>query len=153
MRELLDRLRGKKSTVIPDDLWAAVVTSLPFLDVLPADEQRQLQRHARLRQLPPPGATTMAPAARPLALGQRAAPSAITWQQGSGTAAQTLTLDDEVKDKWGLPVARFSLASHREDALANRALLDKGLEVLREMGGQDVRVTLAPAPVTVRVPR
>lgn len=52
-----------------------------------------------------------------------------------------LTLDDEVKDKWGLPVARFSLASHREDAVANRALLDKGLEVLREMGGQDVRVT------------
>jgi len=46
MRELLDRLRGKKSTVIPDDLWAAIVTSLPFLDVLPADEQKQLKRLA-----------------------------------------------------------------------------------------------------------
>lgn len=46
MRDLLDRLRGKKSTVIPDDLWAAIVTSLPFLDVLPADEQKQLKRLA-----------------------------------------------------------------------------------------------------------
>ena len=43
MRELLDRLRGKKATVIPDDLWAEIVSSLPFLDVLTVDEKKQLK--------------------------------------------------------------------------------------------------------------
>jgi Mlc titration factor MtfA (ptsG expression regulator) len=43
MRALLDKLRGKKSTAIPDDLWAMIVVSLPFLDALAVDEKKQLK--------------------------------------------------------------------------------------------------------------
>lgn len=43
MRELLDRLRGKKQTLIPETLWAVTVTSLPFFDILAPDEQQQLK--------------------------------------------------------------------------------------------------------------
>ena len=40
---LLDKLRGHKRQLIPDALWAATVSALPFLDILPPDEQRQLR--------------------------------------------------------------------------------------------------------------
>ncbi len=40
---LLDKLRGHKRQPIPDALWAATVSALPFLDILPPDEQRQLR--------------------------------------------------------------------------------------------------------------
>ncbi|HLO62437.1 MAG TPA: zinc-dependent peptidase, partial [Azonexus sp.] len=40
---LLDRLRGRKAPRIPDSLWAAIVTSMPFLDALGGDEQQRLR--------------------------------------------------------------------------------------------------------------
>jgi Mlc titration factor MtfA (ptsG expression regulator) len=40
---LLDKLRGRKGPRIPDDLWAVIVTSVPFLEVLSREEQRQLR--------------------------------------------------------------------------------------------------------------
>ena len=40
---LLDKLRGHKRQPIPDALWAATVSALPFLDILPPNEQRQLR--------------------------------------------------------------------------------------------------------------
>ena len=40
---LLDKLRGRKPSPIPDDLWAAIVTSMPFLEALSAAEQAQLK--------------------------------------------------------------------------------------------------------------
>lgn len=43
MKHLLDKLRGKTSAAIPDDLWATTVFSLPFLDVLTVDEQKRLK--------------------------------------------------------------------------------------------------------------
>ncbi len=43
MKNLLDRLRGKKAAVIPDDRWAMTVVSLPFLDVLAVDEKNSLK--------------------------------------------------------------------------------------------------------------
>lgn len=46
MKELLARLRRRKPTVIPDDLWAMTVVSMPFLDILSADEQRELKQLA-----------------------------------------------------------------------------------------------------------
>ncbi|MDE2439493.1 MAG: zinc-dependent peptidase [Betaproteobacteria bacterium] len=46
MMVLLDALRGKKSPRIPDNLWAVIVTSMPFLDVLNPEEQKQLRELA-----------------------------------------------------------------------------------------------------------
>jgi len=43
---LLDKLRGHRRQPIPNDLWAVTVTSLPFLDILAPDEQRQLRELA-----------------------------------------------------------------------------------------------------------
>lgn len=43
MKALLELLRGKKAVVIPDELWAMTVVSLPFLDVLSSDEQKELK--------------------------------------------------------------------------------------------------------------
>jgi Mlc titration factor MtfA (ptsG expression regulator) len=40
---LLDKLRGRKPTRIPDNLWAAIVTSMPFLEALSTPEQVQLK--------------------------------------------------------------------------------------------------------------
>ncbi len=40
---LLDKLCGRKRQPIPDALWAATVSALPFLDILAPDEQRQLR--------------------------------------------------------------------------------------------------------------
>ncbi len=57
------------------------------------------------------------------------------------TAASRVTLAQDVKDRWGLPVARFEVHPHPLDAEANRACVEKGLEVLRTMGAQRVRST------------
>lgn len=43
-------------------------------------------------------------------------------------------LDPDVKDKWGLPVARMHLASPDHHGVAGKWLLSNGLEVLREAG-------------------
>jgi choline dehydrogenase-like flavoprotein len=56
-------------------------------------------------------------------------------------AASQVTLDPEVKDRFGLPAARFTLFQHPLDAEANGALVDRGMQVLHEMGGQGPRVT------------
>lgn len=43
---LLDKLRGRKHRRIPDNLWVAIVTSMPFLEVLSTAEQAQLKEMA-----------------------------------------------------------------------------------------------------------
>ena len=43
MRSLLDRFRSKKSTLIPEHLWATTIASLPFINALAADEKKQLK--------------------------------------------------------------------------------------------------------------
>jgi Mlc titration factor MtfA (ptsG expression regulator) len=43
MRTLLDRFRSKKSTVIPEHVWAMIVASLPFIDALTVDEKKKLK--------------------------------------------------------------------------------------------------------------
>lgn len=45
-----------------------------------------------------------------------------------------MTLDPEVRDKWGLPVARIHLAESDHHGVAGRWLLDRGLEILDGMG-------------------
>lgn len=50
-------------------------------------------------------------------------------------------LDPQIKDRWGIPSIRFNLDLHAEDKAVNKLLVDRGLEVLRAMGGKDVRAT------------
>ncbi len=40
---LFNKLRGRKTAAIPDDLWNVTVISLPFLEVLGYDERVQLK--------------------------------------------------------------------------------------------------------------
>lgn len=57
------------------------------------------------------------------------------------TASSRVTLDPKVKDRWGLPVARFQSHEQPLDIEVNHILRDKGLEVLEGMGGQRVKAT------------
>ncbi len=43
---LLDKLRGRKPPRIPDPLWAAIVTSIPFLEALSHEELKRLRELA-----------------------------------------------------------------------------------------------------------
>jgi choline dehydrogenase-like flavoprotein len=57
-------------------------------------------------------------------------------------AARRVELDPDVKDRYGLPVVRYDgAAMHAEDKKANKALVDRGLDVLRAMGGKHVHAT------------
>jgi choline dehydrogenase-like flavoprotein len=52
-----------------------------------------------------------------------------------------VTLDPEERDYRGVPAARLTIRHHPLDAETNRLVVEKGLEVLRAMGGQRVRAT------------
>jgi choline dehydrogenase-like flavoprotein/catechol 2,3-dioxygenase-like lactoylglutathione lyase family enzyme len=57
------------------------------------------------------------------------------------TAGSRVTLDPRVKDRWGLPVARFALRPHSLDQEVSRTLVEKGLDVLRAMKPTKARAT------------
>lgn len=57
------------------------------------------------------------------------------------TSGSRVTLDPRAKDRFGLPVARFEIQPHPRDAEVSRALVDRGMEVLRAMGAREVRAT------------
>jgi choline dehydrogenase-like flavoprotein len=44
-----------------------------------------------------------------------------------------MDLDPEVKDHWGLPVARITEKRHPQDFVASAMLVDRGMSVLREL--------------------
>ncbi|MBK8480475.1 MAG: GMC family oxidoreductase [Proteobacteria bacterium] len=50
-------------------------------------------------------------------------------------ADSRVTLDPSVKDRWGLPAARFVRLQHAQDREVGEWLVDRGLEVLRALGG------------------
>jgi choline dehydrogenase-like flavoprotein len=52
-------------------------------------------------------------------------------------------LDPEVKDKWGLPVARITVVQHSLDAAATRFLADRGMEVLKALEPDSSTITQA----------
>lgn len=47
------------------------------------------------------------------------------------TAGTYVDLDPEVKDRWGVPVARITEARHPLDTRATKLLVDRGMELLR----------------------
>ncbi len=48
-------------------------------------------------------------------------------------------LDPEVRDAWGIPVARIHIDDPPHHGLAGRWLVDRGLELLSDMGADEVR--------------
>jgi choline dehydrogenase-like flavoprotein len=54
-------------------------------------------------------------------------------------ADSRVTLDPSQRDRFGLRVARFEVKAHPIDAGVSKVIVDKGIEVLRAMGGQNVR--------------
>ena len=64
-------------------------------------------------------------------------------------ADSRVTLDPKVKDRWGVPAARLTMVRHPQDPETNRRLVEKGLEVLRTMGGEHVRTTRAGSQMYV----
>ena len=50
-------------------------------------------------------------------------------------------LDSEVKDRWGLPVARIHLDVPEHHRVAGSWLLDRGFEILDDLGAVDLRPT------------
>ena len=57
-----------------------------------------------------------------------------------------VTLDRRVKDRWGDPVARIRLGYLDYDLRIGRYLADRAVEVLEEMGAQNIRSSVSGAP-------
>jgi choline dehydrogenase-like flavoprotein len=57
-----------------------------------------------------------------------------------------VSLDPDVTDKWGTPVARVRIGYHTHDLKVGRYLSDRGDAVLQEMGAENVRSSVSGAP-------
>jgi len=57
-----------------------------------------------------------------------------------------VSLDDQVKDKWGDPVARIRLGAHPHDLKVGRYLADKGEQVLSELGAVRIGSSVSSTP-------
>lgn len=57
-----------------------------------------------------------------------------------------VTIDDEIKDKFGLPVAAINLYSHPLDVKVGEHLGQKAKKVLQKMGAHDIEVNISEAP-------
>lgn len=57
-----------------------------------------------------------------------------------------VTLDPEVKDKWGDPVAKFRLGYHEHDLKVGRFLSKKATKVLENMGAKNVYYSVSGSP-------
>ena len=59
-----------------------------------------------------------------------------------------VSLDPEVKDKWGNPVARCRIGYHEHDLKVGRHIAEKSEMVLRKMGAKNVRSSISSSPST-----
>ena len=57
-----------------------------------------------------------------------------------------VTIDDEVKDKYGVNVAAINLYSHPHDLIVGEHLAKQGERILKEMGARDISVNISSAP-------
>jgi choline dehydrogenase-like flavoprotein len=57
-----------------------------------------------------------------------------------------VTLDPEVRDKWGTPVAKVRIGFHRHDLKIGRYLADKAEQVLQALGSENVRSHVSGSP-------
>ncbi len=59
-----------------------------------------------------------------------------------------VTLDPEVKDRFGLPVARVRIARHPRNREVARALADEAEKILRRLGAEGIETSARGAPST-----
>ncbi len=58
----------------------------------------------------------------------------------------SVSVDDKVKDKYGVNVGVINLYSHPHDIKVGEYLAKKAKRVLQEMGAEDIEVNISPAP-------
>jgi choline dehydrogenase-like flavoprotein len=65
---------------------------------------------------------------------------------GHGTslpvARNSVTIDPELKDEWGMPAMRVTYKDHPDDLSTARFLIDRGVEILEAAGG--MKISRAP---------
>ena len=57
-----------------------------------------------------------------------------------------VTLDPNVNDKWGNPVARMRIGNHPHDLKVGRHLANKAVNVLKEMGAENISSNVSSSP-------
>ena len=57
-----------------------------------------------------------------------------------------VSVDERVKDKWGIPVGRIRLYGHPQDLEAGRYLAKKAVKVLEELGCEEISSNISDAP-------
>lgn len=57
-----------------------------------------------------------------------------------------VTLDPEVKDKWGSPVARVRIGYHAQDLKVGRYMAERSEEIFRRMGAENVSASASAYP-------
>lgn len=57
-----------------------------------------------------------------------------------------VTLDPDVKDKWGSPVARVRTGYHPHDMKVGRYMAERSEEILRRMGAENAYASASPSP-------
>ncbi|WP_345978357.1 GMC family oxidoreductase [Sulfurimonas sp. HSL3-2] len=57
-----------------------------------------------------------------------------------------VTIDEDVKDKWGIPVGKIRLNSHKHDIEVGKVLAGKAVQVLKEMGAVEISTNISSAP-------
>ncbi len=57
-----------------------------------------------------------------------------------------VTLDPKIKDKWGNPVARIRIGNHPHDLKVGRHLANKAVNVLKELGAENISSNISSSP-------
>ena len=57
-----------------------------------------------------------------------------------------VTLDDQVRDRWGSPAAKVRIGAHPHDQQIGRLLADKGERLLKQLGARRIASSVGPAP-------
>jgi len=57
-----------------------------------------------------------------------------------------VTLDESLKDKWGMPVAKVRIGSHQHDLNVGHKLAVKAEVLLKEMGAREISSSISSAP-------
>jgi len=57
-----------------------------------------------------------------------------------------VSLDETIKDKWGMPVAKLRIGYHENDLRVGQILAEKAEDVLKKMGAREVSSSVSGAP-------
>jgi len=57
-----------------------------------------------------------------------------------------VSLDGQIKDRWGSPVAKVRIGAHPHDLHVGRLLADKGEQLLKQLGARRIASSVGPAP-------